>query len=67
MCCDSRDDEADIAAPDQAIFRFLKIGSNDLQIVLHTFGHPDATSLPPAPDRFIGGSNGVVEGHGQAE
>jgi hypothetical protein len=65
--CYSREDEANIAAPDGAIFRFLKIGSYHLQIMLHAFGYPDATSLPPALDRFIGGSNCVVEGHCQAE
>ena len=64
---DSGDNQTDIATPDRAIFWFLQIRSHYLQIVLHAFGYPDATSLPPASDRFISGSNGVVEGHGQAE
>ena len=63
----SRNDEANIAAPDGSIFRFLKLGSRNLQIVLHAFGYPDATSLPPALNCFVSGSNGVVEAHGQAE
>jgi hypothetical protein len=63
----SRNNEADIAATEGALFRFLKVGSHNLQILLYAFGYPDATSLPPASNRFIGGSNGVVEGHSQAE
>jgi hypothetical protein len=65
--CYSRDDEADIAAPDGAVFRFLQVGSYYLEILLHAVGYPDATSLPPSSDRFVSGSNCVVEGHGQAE
>jgi hypothetical protein len=67
VCCYSRNNEADIAAPDGALFRFLKVGSHNLQILVHAFGYPDATSLPPSLNHFVGGSNGVVEGPSQTE